>query len=278
MFKSSYYYHIHSGTLTTREKEKQEERLRQKVIYVIEKNPAYGYRRLIPELKKRGMTINHKRLVRLLKQWGIGLQRNIVKKTRSGVESILAVLGSKVNVIKRLSKKELAVLGRVVYTDFSEIVYDNGLHKVYLFPYLENRTKKILGYAVGRSPTTEIALQAFNKAIVTLKSWGVDTTRTYFHSDQGSVFKSYAYVKMVVITTKAWISFSRVGKPQDNPEMESFFGRLKDEWRKVFYQAETEEEILRLITGAIEYYNTKRIHSNHKDKSPDEFLKEQLKI
>lgn len=278
VFKSSYYYHTHSGTLTIREQEVENEKLRQIVLDVIEVHAAYGYRRMIPELKKYGMIVNHKRLLPLLKTWGIGLKRHIVKKTRSGVESILAALGSKVNIVKRLSAEEKRMLGTVVYTDFSEIVYGNGLHKVYLFPYLEHLSKKILGYAVGKRPTTDVALAAFDKARATLKSWGVDITHTYFHSDQGSVFKSYAYVKMIVITVRAWISFSRVGTPQDNPEMESFFGRLKDEWRTVFYQAQTETEILRLISEAIEYYNMKRIHSNHKDKSPDEFLKELLQI
>jgi len=46
--------------------------------------------------------------------------------------------------------------------------------------------------------------------------------------------------------------------------------------RKTFYQAESQEEIIRLIDIAILYYNTKRIHSNHKDKSPLQFLQETL--
>jgi len=33
-----------------------------------------------------------------------------------------------------------------------------------------------------------------------------------------------------------------------------------------------------LISGAITYYNTLRIHSSHHDKSPDEFLKEVLPV
>jgi len=45
-----------------------------------------------------------------------------------------------------------------------------------------------------------------------------------------------------------------------------------------FYHAKTEEEILHLISKAIMYYNTKRIHSVHKDKSPDEFLSSLLKF
>jgi len=278
VFKSSYYYHTHSRTLTIREKEVENEALRQKILEIIEVHAAYGYRRLIPELKKYGIIINHKRLLPLLKQWGISLKRNVVKKTQSGIESILAALGSTVHVVKRLTAEQKATVGTVIYTDFSEIVYDNGLRKVYLFPYLEHATKKVIGYAVGSSPTTAVAVQALHQALKTLKSWGVNTANTYFHQDQGSVFKAYAYVATIVQEAKAHISYSRVGAPQDNPEMESFFGRLKDERRKVFYQAETEEEVLRLISKAIEYYNTKRIHSNHKDKSPDEFLKELLQI
>ncbi len=80
-------------------------------------------------------------------------------------------------------------------------------------------------------------------AVKTLKGWEVDLTKTYFHQDQGSIYKAYEYLEVILKETKALISYSRVGSPQDNPEMESFFGRLKDEWKTVFYQAKTKEEI-----------------------------------
>lgn len=278
VLKSSYYYHIHSRTLTIRGKEIKEEELKQKVIKAIEDNPAYGYRRLIPELKKQGVIINHKKLLSLLKKWGLNLKRSIVKKFKGGIDNILSFLGSRVNLIKKLSDDESNQLGRIVFTDFTEIVYNEGKNKVYLTPYLENKTKKIISYVVSRSPTTESALKALNMAVVTLRKWGVDLTRTYFHQDQGSIYKAYDYLGTILKEIKANISFSRVGCPQDNPEVESFFGRFKDEWKSVFYQAKTEEEILQLISKAIVYYNVKRIHSNHKDKSPDEFLSTLLKI
>ena len=244
IFKSSYYYSIHSRSLTTRQKEELEEyEFKQKVIEVITLNPAYGYRRLIPELKKKGEIINHKRLLPLLKSWGITLRRKIVRKTRSGIEIILTFLGSRVNAVKRLSEEESNKIGRIVYTDFTEITYNNGLGKIYLFPYLEHVSKKIIGYVMSRRPTTEAVLIALSQAVETLMKWKVDLTHTYFHQDQGSVFKSYEYVGMIVKKLKALISYSRVGSPQDNPEMESFFGRLKDEWREVFYQAKTEDEV-----------------------------------
>jgi len=278
VLKSSYYYHIHSRTLTIREKELEEINLKQKVIKVIEDNPAYGYRRLIPELKKQGVIINHKKLLPLLRKWGLNLKRSIVKKFKGGIDNILSFLGSRVNLIKKLSDDDLSQLGKVVFTDFTEIVYNEGKNKVYLTPYLENKTKKIISWIVSRSPTTEVALKALNMAVVTLKKWGVDLTRTYFHQDQGSIYKAYDYLRAILKEIKANISFSRVGCPQDNPEMESFFGRLKDEWKSTFYQVKTEDEILQLISKAIVYYNAKRIHSNHKDKSPDKFLSTLLKI
>lgn len=278
IFKSSYYYHSRSCTLTIGQKQKEEEKLKQKVLETIEDHPAYGYRRLIPELKKKEVTINHKRLLPLLKSWGISLKRKIVKKTMSGIEIVLTFLGSRVNAVKKLSEEELGKLGQVVYTDFTEIVYNGGFEKVYLLPYLEHVSKKIVGYEVTRRPTTEAVLIALQKALKTLTDWKVDPTKTYFHQDQGSVYKAYEYVGTIVKKLKALISFSRVATPQDNPEMEAFFGRLKDEWREVFYQAKTEEEIVRLISQAISYYNTKRIHSAHKDKSPDEFLRSRLPV
>ena len=140
--------------------------------------------------------------------------------------------------------------------------------------YLERVTKAVVGYAIGDGPTTTLTLQAFEKAVKRLVSWGVNVTQTFFHQDQGSAYKAYEYVRMIVIQTKANISYSRVGTPGDNPEMESFFGRLKDDWRNAFLQAETKEEIIQLINEAILYYNTKRIHSNHQNKSPLQFLRE----
>jgi len=272
--KKSSWYHYGKSTLKIREQEQEENEIKKQVIQIVTDNPGYGYRRIKPALKQVGITINHKRLLTLLKKWGVLVKRTIKKKSQSGIDRILSFLGSRVLAIKRLPKEEFKKLGRIIYTDFTEIVYRQGKAKIYLIPYLEQATKAVVGYAVGEGPTTALALLAFNKALRTLMSWEVNVAKTYFHQDQGSAFKAYEYVRAIVIKTGAFISYSRVGTPGDNPEMESFFGRLKDEWREAFLQAENREEILQLIERVIMYYNTKRIHSNHKDKSPLQFLKE----
>jgi len=74
------------------------------------------------------------------------------------------------------------------------------------------------------------------------------------------------------------VSYSRIATPSDNPGMESFFGRLKDEWADVFAAAQTESEVIELINKALCYYNEKRRHSSIGYLAPDDFIKRELAL
>lgn len=63
--------------------------LKEKVIVILSKNPAYGYRRIIEDLKGQGITINHKPLKRLLKAWGLIIKRRIKRVSPSGIQKKL---------------------------------------------------------------------------------------------------------------------------------------------------------------------------------------------
>lgn len=71
-------------------------------------------------------------------------------------------------------------------------------------------------------------------------------SKVVFHQDQGLVFKSYEYVGEL-IKNNISLSYSRQGRPSDNPEMDSFIGRLKDEWQEVFWEAKNLEELKSLV-------------------------------
>jgi transposase InsO family protein len=60
--------------------------------------------------------------------------------------------------------------------------------------------------------------------------------------------------------------------------MESFFGRLKDEWADVFAAAQSESEAIELIDKAISYYNKKRRHSALEYLAPDDFITRKLTL
>lgn len=264
LHKSAFYGQKHKCSLTTRH-----QHLKSVLHKILQKHPGYGYRRLKQELRKRGITINHKPLLSLLRLWKLNLPRRIVKKRRSGIETILNELGSAVNLMRTVPAEDWKPL-HLFCTDFTEIPYRGG--KAYLIPYLDAVGKRICGYALGTEQTTALALTAYRKAKQYFKRKGVSLGTAYVHQDQGTQFTSYEYVGTLA-NDGITISYSRKGTPQDNPEMESFFGRLKDEWKMVFAEANSFEELQRLVAKAIRYYNTNRIHSRLNGMSPDEFSK-----
>lgn len=262
--KSTFYAQKHKCSLTTRY-----QHLQSILHKILLKHPGYGYRRLKQELCKRGIMMNHKPLLKLLRLWGLNLPRRIVRKRLSGIETILRELGSRVNLIRQVPKETWKPL-HMLRTDFTEIPYRGG--KAHLIPYLDAVGKRICGYAIGTEQTTALALSAYRKAKRYLKRKGVKLENVYVHQDQGTQFTSYAYVGTLA-NDGITLSYSRKGTPQDNPEMESFFGRLKDEWKMVFAEANSFEKVERLVAKAIRYYNTSRIHSELNGMSPDEFSK-----
>ncbi len=261
--KSTFYGQKHKCSLTTRY-----QHLKSVIHKILKKHPCYGYRRLKRELLKRGVAINHKPLLKLLRLWGLSLPRRLVKKRRSGIEIILNELGSSVNLVRMIPKNEWKPFC-MMCTDFTEILYGGG--KAYLIPYLDAAGKRICGYSLGAEQTTALALAAYRKTKRYLKRKGARLENLYIHQDQGSQFTSYEYVGTLA-GNGVTISYSRKGTPQDNPEMESFFGRFKDEWKIVFAEADSFEELKSLVAKAIKYYNTSRIHSKLNGMSPDEFF------
>lgn len=236
---------------------------------ILIRNPGYGYRRLLAALEKENHIINHKTLKKLLIETKLGfLQRRNRKKRKSGIEKILEELGAKVNLVKKLSRKKLF---QVLYTDFTELVYAYGKKKTYLIVYLEAVSKKVLGDNIG--PGTSVsALKAYDKAKKYLLKQKIKLENVIVHQDQGSQFKSYDYVGNL-LKDDISLSYSRKGHFEDNPEMESFFGRFKDEWRDEIFELETFDEVIKFVKRKIFYYNNYRIHSNHGRYSPSEFIR-----
>lgn len=264
--KQTYFNHKTRHPCSLKTKYREIEKAIRKILI---KNPGYGYRRLLIALEKDSHHINHKTLRKLLKETKLGfLQRKNRIRRKSGIEKILDELGAKVNLIKKL---EGIKLFQVLYTDFTELVYAHGSKKTNLIVYLEAISKRILGYHIGPGNTVS-ALTAYRKAKNYLKKQGIKLNKVMIHQDQGSPFKSYDYVRML-LQDNINLSYSRKGHFEDNPEMESFFGRLKDEWRDEIFEIETVFELNKFVKRILMYYNKNRIHSCLGKYSPDEFIK-----
>ena len=264
--KQTYYNNRGRQDCSLKRKYKKIENVIRKILI---ENPGYGYRRLLIALKRKRYIINHKTLRKLLKERKLGfLQRKNRIKRKSGIERILEELGARVNLVRGMNQIKLF---EVIYTDFTEIVYGYGSRKTYLIVYLEAVSRKILSYNLD-SATSKSAIKAYNKTKRYLLKRGVKLKEVIVHQDQGSQFKSYAYVGRL-LKDDISLSYSRKGHFEDNPEMESFFGRFKDEWREEIYEIETFKELKEFVKRKIIYYNKYRIHSSLGEYSPDEFIK-----
>lgn len=95
------------------------------------------------------------------------------------------------------------------------------------------------------------------------------------HQDLGSVYTGAEYI-LAVLKEKDRLSYSRRGEPGDNAVNKPFFLRLKEEWRDVFIEAQSFDELQKMVRKVIDYYNSERYHSTIGLKTPLTFTKEQV--
>lgn len=92
------------------------------------------------------------------------------------------------------------------------------------------------------------------------------------HSDRGSQYCSYMYQDMA--KEHGFISsMSRKGNCWDNAPMESFWGKLKQEWLNEQHFKTREEAKAAVFEYVWIFYNRKRIHETNGYKTPDEYYK-----
>ncbi|MFC2108310.1 hypothetical protein ACFLS5_02495 [Candidatus Bipolaricaulota bacterium] len=120
--KSTWYYRKHQKV----DYEKKYAHLREPLIEVLRENPAYGYRRIEPDLKELGYLIGETVVQRILEMWDLSLQRWAGKPKPSVPRKILAKGSEGMNLVTGLGKPEPL---QVFYTDFTEIWYAKGTKK-----------------------------------------------------------------------------------------------------------------------------------------------------
>jgi transposase InsO family protein len=269
------YYHSTSPEITLDNKYKN---LKSIIIKIIQDNPAYGYPRIKKVLENEYKeVINHKLLLKLLKIWRLSLPRKVKKRKRNWLHNILDYLGHKSNLLRTLLLNGIEIeCFKVILSDFTEINYSCG--KVYLCVHMDYVGKYIFGYEVSLKSDQEFVISSGKKALRCLRRFKVtDFSKIIFHQDRGSVYTSEGYVTLL-LKNKIQISYSRKGEPGDNAVNESFFSRLKDEWKDVFYELKEISEVKKEIKKVIEYYNKKRYHSSIGYKTPLAYILDQRHI
>ena len=210
---------------------------------------TYGMPRVRAELIEQGVVVSRKRVARLMRQHGlrgISRRRSFTITTRRDKAQRPAP-----DLVQR--RFEAQGPNQLWVADMTYVPTWSGF--IYLAVVLDAWSRRVVGWAIGETMSTELVLAALNMALQQRRPEGV-----IHHSDQGSQYTSIAFgercKKMGVRP-----SMGSVGDAYDNAMVESFFASLECELiDRKSWQTKTEAR-LALFTWIEAWYNPRRRHS-----------------
>lgn len=219
--------------------------------------PGYGYRRVTVELNRRGISVNSKRIRRVMKKFNL---RPITWRTFIHTTDFRHNLRVYPN---RLKNRQIRKTNEAWGADITYIRIRSSF--VYLAAILDLYSRKIVGWAISKRIDTELCIAALRMALVTRRPRGC-----IHHSDRGVQYASAAYIALLR-EHGLQISMSAKGNPYDNAFMESFYKTLKYEEVNLWNYETYEDVVERLPFFIEEVYNRKRLHSSIGYIPPSEF-------
>lgn len=218
----------------------------------------YGYRRVTVELHRRGMVVNHKRVLRLMRTDNLLAVRfrKYILTTNSPHDSPVYV-----NLAARMN---LTGMNQLWVADITYVRLRAEF--VFLAVVIDRYSRKAIGWALDRTLQARVAVTALRHAVAQRQP----PPGVVHHSDQGIQYACADYVEELKLQHMI-PSMSRPANPYDNAVCESFMKTLKQEEIYCRQYQDFEELSAHLEEFIGTYYNRQRLHSALGYRTPEEF-------
>lgn len=224
-----------------------EAKLRERMKELASQHKRWGLPMIHMVLRKESLVINHKRTERIYHEENLTLRRK--RRKRKG----LAIRVPMALVTRKCQRWSM---------DFIHDSMMNG-HKMKCLTIVDDYTRENPHIEVGSSISGKHVVRVFEQ--LRLMHGLPESIRT----DNGPEFTSRAFVSWC-LENKIEHIFSRPGKPTDNPYIESFNGRFRDECLNENYFLHLDDAKRKVETWR-KIYNEIRPHSSLRGLSPKEF-------
>jgi putative transposase len=219
---------------------------------------VYGYRRITAHLRRAGVVVNHKHVLRLMREDNLLCLRH-----RRFVATTDADHGwpAYQNLVPSLT---LTGINQLWVADITYVRLPREF--IYLAVILDAFSRRCIGWALDRHLDATLTVTALRHALAA-RAVGPGLVH---HSDRGVQYASHTYTELLA-DRGIQISMSRRGNPYDNAKAESFIKTLK--YEEVYLNDyETLAEAKASIDHFLgEVYNHKRLHSALSYVPPVEF-------
>ena len=257
----SAYYGWLSGSRDANKREEEAERLVLETF--LEHRRRYGVRRLVPEMREKGVEIGAYKVRLVLRKHGLrAIQpRSFVPRTTDSRHPYPISPNLLPGLAFPTSPNQVWV-GDITYVPLA------GGGFLYLAVWMDLYSRRIVGWRLEEHMQEELVVEALRKALATRAV----AQGMVAHSDRGGQYAGKAFRKLL---DKHHLrqSMSRADNPYDNAFMESCFSRFKAELLEGGAFENKEDAQTEIFEYVEMYYNTRRRHSALGYQSPMNYEK-----
>jgi transposase InsO family protein len=247
-----------------REPRREETALRDAIQRLALSHRFYGYRRIGALLRREGWCVNHKRLLRILREDNLlCLKKPPFKPPTTDSRHSWRVWP---NLAYRL---EPTAINQLWVADITYVRLEEAF--VYLAVILDAFSRKVVGWAMEDHLRASLALDALEMALAGRE---VIPGGLVHHSDRGVQYACGDYIARLQ-AARIRPSMSRAGCPYDNAMAESFMKTLKVEEVDGTAYRDLADARARIGQFIDTVYNRQRLHSALDYRSPEEFETDQ---